>query len=196
MFVVLMVALAYAHVLYFAQRDVPIRRCDARLGVYLTFYGMWNLLIFGVTPSLLMLIFGLLTVRHIRRTMKRVAVNHAQTANSHELQTQHRPKTADRQLIQMLLAQCIVFSVTAAPSAINYVYFSVASSTGLDALQSAKLALVGNVVNYLSLTGPSLSFYLFTLSSQLFRRELMSLVCRPQITAMVSGNAMSTVRRN
>ena len=190
-----MVGLAYAHVLYFAQRDLTIPRCDARLGVYLTFYGIWNLFIFGVSPSLLMLLFGLLTVRHVRRTVKRVAVNHGPIPTGREPTVQHHQKMTDRQLIQMLLGQCIVFSVTAAPSAINYVYFSIASSAGLDALQSAKNSLIGNVVNYLSLTGPSLSFYLFTLSSQLFRRELMSLCRRRQTMSMAPGTAISTVQR-
>jgi hypothetical protein len=75
----------------------------------------------------------------------------------------------------MLLVQCLVIIVTGAPFSIGWLYVSLTVNQNADILQVAKDNLLTNVVGYLSVTGSCISFYLFTLSSSLFRRELMAL---------------------
>ena len=46
------------------------------------------------------------------------------------------------------------------------------ASAATNTYQTAVYNLLSNVFAYIALTGPCISFYLFTLSSKLFRREL------------------------
>jgi magnesium-transporting ATPase (P-type) len=127
--------------------------------------------LFSIGPSIAMLIFRLLTVRHIRQAESENKLNKTQSSVE-----QNRRKKIDRQLIRMMLVQCIVFSSTASTFSIVWLYGSIRSNFYMvDALQRAKDNLLGNIVGLVAVTGPCTSFYLFILSSPLFRREVMHL---------------------
>ena len=199
--VTLITGLAYIQLLYYAQRNLQLQRCDAQLGTYLTFYGVFNLIIFGVGPSTCMLIFGLLTIRHVHQIQRRVVPINTHILARDQSQLQPRPqyhqKKTDRQLLRMLLVQCIASSLTAAPTPVNYIYSSVVSTLPLDALQIAKNNLATTILNYLSSASSCLSFYLFILSSELFRRELTYLFRYPRQTVRGAiRNTTSLQRRN
>ena len=129
--------------------------------------GLLNLIIFSLGPSLFMLIFGFLTIRHVRQTLRRVQIEDVQSQSQLT-----RRKTVDRQLIRMMLVQCFYFSLLSTPISVLYIYLAVKTNTVTDALQSAKDKLFNSVAGLLSITCACTTFYLFTLSSQLFRREL------------------------
>ncbi len=87
------------------------------------FFAISNLVLFSIGPSIAMLIFGLLTLRHIRQAASGNKLN--KTQNPVE---QDRRKKIDRQLIRMMLVQCIVFSSTASTFSIVWLYGSILSN--------------------------------------------------------------------
>jgi hypothetical protein len=153
-------------------------KCPPNQGNSPTFVGVWTLLVFSLGPSTVMLIFGSLTIRAIQQTVRRIVPQNvqtlAQTEPTHREQ-QLRRKKADRQLIQMMVVQCVYFSLLSTPISINWIYVAVRHNGIPNALQTARDSLVTSIVGTLSFTGACTSFYMFTLSSQLFRHELMHL---------------------
>ncbi|CAF1535783.1 unnamed protein product [Adineta ricciae] len=170
----IMVGLFYIHVPIFYYVNQNTNTCLAPPGTYSTFYGIWNLFVFSLGPPFSMFILGALTIRNFRQSIKRIAPNNNPdnvTGNGNQIQ--QRRKAIDQQMIRMLLVQCLVFILTGAPVSIQYIYGAVAILS--DPVESTKNNLAWNIIGFISLTGPSSSFYLFTLSSKLFRGELMCL---------------------
>ncbi|CAF4104502.1 unnamed protein product [Adineta steineri] len=131
-------------------------------------------------PSVIMLIFGSLTIRHVQHSVGRVNASHIATksenASAAPIQEKlQRQKTADRQLIRMMIAQCAYFAVLTTPISGSYMYISLTINTVLDDLQFAQVNLFTNIAGLLSTTGACTSFFVFTLSSKLFRHELKHL---------------------
>ena len=159
-----------------------ISRCPANQGTYPIFYGIWNLIIFSLGPSIAMLIFGFLTIQHVRQSMRRVI--HSEITNqlqieSPPLQEQlRRQKKIDRQLIRMMLVQCLYFTVLSTPVSVSLIQQAVKVNVVQDTLQNAKDSLFRNITGALSFVSACTTFYVFTLSSQLFRQELMRLFKR------------------
>jgi hypothetical protein len=169
---ILLMCLGYSHLFIFATIEyIPAIQqysCNSQVGVYRTFFALWNLIVFSFGPPILMFIFGLLTLRHLHQT-KRVR-DHSSSFNQNQTL-----RNTNRHALRMLLVQCLVIIVTGAPFSIGWLYVSLTVNQNADILQVAKNNLLTNVVGYLSVTGSCISFYLFTLSSSLFRRELMAL---------------------
>jgi len=173
--VVVFIGLIYIHIPIYYGIQPPLNTCFAPTGIYQTFLSLWNLIIWSWLPTVGMLVFGLLTVRNVRQGKKRVLPQIIQD------QTQQNRKKTDAQLIKMMLVQSFVFGSTTTIYSIVNLYVSFATGSANDALKQATNNYLGNVFGYIALTGPCVSFYLFTLSSQLFRRELISLFhLRPQ----------------
>ncbi|CAF1157025.1 unnamed protein product [Adineta steineri] len=186
---VLIVGLAYVHIPFF-NRVNTASSCVTDSGTYATFYGIFNLFIFSMGPPVCMLIFGLLAIRNVRQSVKRMAPNTTPTGTQNQLQ--HRQKATDRQLMQMMIVQSMFFILTGTPNSFYFFYSSAISNEVLDALQIARLNLLASVTAFLTNGGACMSFYVFTLSSQLFRRELIRLFnCHQQIMQVII-----TVTRN
>jgi hypothetical protein len=125
-----------------------------------------------------MLVFGLLIVRHIRQGKMRVAPQNQQFRRNQ--------KKTDRQLVQMLLIQSSVLGLTTTTLSIGNLYISITNNLMVkNDLEIAKDTYLQNVFNYIGISGPCMSFYLFTLSSQLFRHELINLFCWRQPVQIV-----------
>ena len=78
----------------------------------------------------------------------------------------------------MVFFQSLIFGLTTTAYSIVNLYVSVMASTATNTYQTAVYNLLSNVFAYIALTGPCMSFYLFTLSSKLFRRQLKILFLR------------------
>ena len=167
------VTLTYIHVPINSRLNAG-PSCAFIPGVYNAIFGISNLFMFSMGPSITMIVFGLLTIRNLRGMMKRIEPKN----NASRTQNTPRPpkKAADRQLIQMMILQCIFCIVTATPTSLYYFYSAAMSSVPMSALEKARMNLTSTILNFISVAGPCLSFYMFTLSSQLFRRELMNLI--------------------
>ncbi|CAF0953639.1 unnamed protein product [Adineta steineri] len=183
--VTIILPLFYLYVPIIFQNIQTVTKCPAAQTTFPLFNGIWNLLIFSLGPSTVMLVFGLLTIRHVQRSGKRIVPQNIQVQNQTESITPaqqeqlKRQKTTDRQLLQMMLVQCVYFSLLSTPISVLYIYTALRINVVSDALQLAKDALFTNITGLLSATSGCTSFYVFTLSSRLFRRELMQLFkCR------------------
>ena len=97
-----MVSVFYLYVLIIFDNNQPVNKCPANQTTYPLFSGIWNLITFSLGPSLIMLIFGSLTVRHIRQSVKNVTLLTIQVQNQ-----LRRQKTADGQLSRMMIVQCL-----------------------------------------------------------------------------------------
>ncbi|CAF3682284.1 unnamed protein product [Adineta steineri] len=116
-----------------------------------------------------MFLFGMLTIRNIRKSVRRIGIIDNQT------QPERSRKTTDRQLTQMMFGQCIMYLITTLPySAIN-MYLTFDLSTKSNALQTAKYNMLLGISGFIGLFVPCTSFYMFILSSKGFRNELFQL---------------------
>lgn len=176
---VLFIALIYVH-MPFNYRLVPSpRACVIATSSYQAFYSMWNLFFFAWIPTLCMLIFGLLTIRNVHQGKKRIA---ATTAQNRENDGHLHQKTIDRQLIRMLIVQCMVFGSLSTINSIFQLYVSITnglmSKTEFEKTRDSSILSASNAS---TIFGPCLSFYLFASASPLFRSELRNLFRRQSI---------------
>ncbi|CAF0897030.1 unnamed protein product [Adineta steineri] len=177
---VIVIGVVYTHILVQYENTSTVGKCYAGPSANPLFTGIWNLIIFSLGPSIIMLIFGSLTIRHVQHSVGRVNASHITTksenASAAPIQEKlQRQKTADRQLIRMMIAQCAYFAVLTTPISGSYIYISLTINTVLDDLQFAQVNLFTNIAGLLSTTGACTSFFVFTLSSKLFRHELKHL---------------------
>ena len=161
---ILIALLMYVHLPIFPIISLPLVTCVPQPGLYQSFISYWNLVLWSWLPTSGMLTFGLLTIGNIRQGKRRVAPPHGQN----QLHSCSRKK--DRQLIQMMFIQALGFGLTT--NVYSFVSIYIASNPTDNTVEKARQAFLTNVFSLLALTGPCISFYLFTLSSELFRREL------------------------
>ncbi|CAF1446087.1 unnamed protein product [Adineta steineri] len=178
--VFIIVSIFYLYVPIIYQNINTGTKCPAAQTTFPLFSGIWNLLVFSLGPSTVMLIFGLFTIRNVQRSGRRLVPLNNQTELTTSQQEQlKRQKMADRQLLKMMLVQCAYFILSTTPLTVLYIYTALRINIVTDALQHAKDALFTNIAGGLGILSGCTSFYVFTLSSKLFRRELMQLFkCR------------------
>ena len=73
---------------------------------------------FSLGPSVVMLIFGSLRIRNVQQSVRRTVHQNKPTETQTELLLQaqsKRQKSRDRQLIQMIIVQCVYFTLMATP---------------------------------------------------------------------------------
>jgi hypothetical protein len=75
----------------------------------------------------------------------------------------------------MVFIQFLVYSVTGLIFSVTVIITTVFSSQSTNVFNMAQEALANAIVGVVSTIGPCLSFYLFTLSSSLFRKEIKDL---------------------
>ena len=107
-----------------------------------------------------MLVFSLLTVRHVRHGRRRII---PQNTGNH---FQRNQREVDRQLIQMLLIQSFVFGSTTTVLSIGNLYISIIINLIVKTdLEKAKGNYLVTVLTWIATIGPCTRFYLFVLSS-------------------------------
>ncbi|CAF1227478.1 unnamed protein product [Rotaria sp. Silwood1] len=186
---ILLNGLIYSHMPFNYTIFVSPRSCAIATSSYQAFYSIWNLICFAWIPTICMLIFGLLTIRHVRQGKKRVAAQNTQNNG------QRNQKKIDRQLIQMLIIQCLVYGSISTANSVFQLYVSITNSVMVkNDFEKVRDNSVLSVTNATTIFGPCMSFYLFALSSQLFRSELMNLFRRKSLTPGLS-NTIETARQ-
>ena len=140
-------------------------------GTYCIIFSYFTLFAFGLSPALCMLLFGALTFLNIQRS-KRLLVR--PVADVQNIKQQNNRKT-NRQILRMLAVQVLVYGGTGLTFSIAWMVTAMKANQTKDVVQVAQENLLNAVVGLLSNLGPNLSFYLFTLSSSLFRKELKNL---------------------
>lgn len=176
-FTIILSFVAYVHVaIFFDIGIIPATQKSicyplAPPGTYRIFLSFFNLLYFGLLPPFCMLLFGLLTIQNLERS-KRVLTNNSTHTETNV--TRNNRKT-NRQMHRMLLCQVLVYCVTGVAFSIGMIVTSMNPSAQKNVYQLAQDSMINAVVGMFSNFGPNFSFYIFTLSSGLFRKELKKL---------------------
>ncbi|CAF3923998.1 unnamed protein product [Rotaria sp. Silwood1] len=167
----------YIHVLiYFKIGLVPNQfdqlapPCVALHGFYSTFSPLWNLVWYALLPSFFMLLFGFLTMANIRQMRPQIF------AQNQQPQTQQKKNRINNQLLKMLLIQVITILLTIIPFIVCRLRMSFIANAVKTQYEVAQDNLFLQVVTVISLISHSISFYLFTLSGPIFRRELIQII--------------------
>ncbi|CAF5028278.1 unnamed protein product [Rotaria sp. Silwood1] len=147
--------------------------CATRPGSYAMFDSMFVIFWLGVIPHISMLIFGFLTIMNIRRTKRRIRVQ-LQTINlTIYHQTQYFERKKDKQLIIMMLCQVGLSSLLIMTRMISYAYYILKPrATGYEGLVDTFLMSFTIILYYANFAK---SFYIYTLSSHLFRSIFMAI---------------------
>ena len=141
-------------------------------------YNDFNLLVtFSLFPPIGMLVLGLLTIRNVRASRR----------------LRKDTNVKDRQLTSMLLIQVLCLVILSLPVSVQKIY----SEMTYDQWKSAEHKLIENfiatLVVLLALTNSSTSFYLFTLTGKVFRKELKNLFLSRRCQANVEQARTATV---
>ncbi|CAF1246138.1 unnamed protein product [Adineta ricciae] len=155
--------------------------CSPEKSFYYTFLGLWNMVVYSLFPSSLMLLFGLLTLKNIRqqRFIIPAAIDHNQTI-----------RRTDAQLLRMLLAQVIFIIIFTLPLSILQLYSSFTGNFSKTALQLAQESFAFRTASALTYFAHSSTFYMYTVTGTIFRTELFKIVrrCGRTIRNIVSTN--------
>ncbi|CAF3543944.1 unnamed protein product [Rotaria sp. Silwood1] len=142
--------------------------CYAQSGLYRIFSDLQYLVFYALGPALMMLAFGLATLRNLRQTHRQVLSNGTQTTKS----TARR----DHQLFAMLIMQVALIIVFTAPFAGQKLYDTFMLNVKKSSLEIAQDNLYAGIVRILSYGSHAFGFFVYTLSARIFRQELLKTI--------------------
>ncbi|CAF1033189.1 unnamed protein product [Adineta steineri] len=190
--------IVYIQVLVFYE--INNGSCSYRPGSYGIFFSAYISIDSGALPLLLMLIFGLLTVRNIHLTKKRVDA--APTTNAGQAKKDGKMSKKDVQLHRMLANQIILFIILNLPNPIYLIYSSITINVAKSTFRKAAEAFASNMTYVLIYLGFSLTFTNFFISSDMYRREFFQVIRtkilrqRPVTTTTGGGTTVRALRPN
>ena len=131
----------------------------SQFGVYKLAYAIYQLIIVGIAPPVLMSVFSVLAIRSLQR-------RHS---------GRERAKQRDRHLMKMVIVEVILHIVISIPYSINLLYAALTYSIS-KSIEQIEIELFVSFLTTFSIYLISvMPFYLFLLTSTLFRKEFFSL---------------------
>ncbi|CAF0796000.1 unnamed protein product [Adineta steineri] len=188
----------YTQVLVFY--DISSGSCSYGSGAYGVFFSIYISIDSGILPLLLMLIFGLLTVRNIHKTKKRVDA--APTTDTGRSKKSGKMSKKDVQLHRMLANQIILFIILNLPNPCYLVYRSLTITLVKSPFRKATETFLSNMTYVLIYLGFSLTFANFFVSSDMYRREFFQVIRTkvlrqaPAPTTTGGGTTVKAARQN
>jgi hypothetical protein len=116
-----------------------------------------------------MLIFGLLTIQNIRHTRQRIVPLNL------ILNNRNKKKTI-KQMTIMLLVQVVCSILLSLPISLQNIYSEITRNYQKSDEQKQMENFLGTLFSLITLMNSSISFYIFTLTGQIFRGELKRLL--------------------
>jgi hypothetical protein len=144
--------------------------CVARRGPYRTFVPLWNLIWYALLPSCVMVFFVSLTMANIRPTRWQIVPQNDQW--------QPKRNRINTQLLKILFIQVVNIMLTILPFIVYRLRASLTSNYIKSQYEVAQDNFFLQVATVISLISHSISFYLFTLASTIFRRELIQILSK------------------
>jgi len=169
-------ALFYIQILVFA--DVTNGKCRILSADFLKYFTFYLTFENGFLPIIPMLIFGLLTIRNIQRSIQRLKAREiidGRTSNSNNQPSVSRKEV---QLHRMLINQVVIYVILNLPYPVYNLYRIYGNVSSVSESSAAIDTFVNNLcidMVYLCFT---LTFLNFLLTSSVFRQELKQLLCR------------------
>ncbi|CAF1327065.1 unnamed protein product [Didymodactylos carnosus] len=166
----IIVCLSYSQALYCYEANLPIASspCYAKSDQCRVFNDWFFLVFYNLTPPVIMLIFGALTLKNLRHAQQR----QIQAVSSTTMDRSIRYRKRDFQLIIMLLTQVILFTITILPHSAQRIYSTLTSNSVKTSLTIATDNLWYQSAVILTSLPTSITFYLCILSTKRFREEL------------------------
>lgn len=193
-------------------------RCIALPGTYAFFYAIYSLIVIGVLPLFLMILFSLLAWHNLQSIRSRVAPGNGglieavprgkKMVNVRNISIHKR----DRDLMKMLGGEVFVYCVTTIPYPINLIY-SVSTSTIAASKSPMRLAIesligyivspllnfmyccaqfYGRIIIAILMEMYHINFFLvYAFSSARFRKEFISLICLRPVPNDATTNQMA-----
>jgi hypothetical protein len=129
-------------------------------------------------PSLLMIIFGFLTIRNIDRARRVIEPFIATVTYPAGLNNKKRKKLRRNQgsLTRMLLLQVILLTLVSLPQAMHQFYLTFTIQVIKSPLRIAIESFIINFDFSLTYVGNGMPFYIYTLTGTIFRQTLIRLV--------------------
>ncbi|CAF1063202.1 unnamed protein product [Didymodactylos carnosus] len=203
--------LIWLEVFYCYDANLPIGQgilvpCFTHSNQCALFNSIFVTVVQNLAPALLMTLFGLLTVSNIK-TISQQIVPSIIVASSGGVPSTHRMKQKDRQITIMLLVQVTLLTVDSMLIPVFSFYQYATSSSEKSATQLfIENAFVLQLLLLLSFLHSSSTFFIYTLSGKIFRKELNSLffsTCKrlglrnvQQRTDVTNTENNSTLNRN
>jgi hypothetical protein len=170
---ILLVLVAYTHVpIFYKINNVP-PICAGQSGVYRIFLGIWHIVAYGSGPPFCMFLFSFFTIRRIRQ--RRIVVP---TSTPLDQDGRNSIANKDKNLLRMALVQCLSIGLTTSSFSISQLYVSLTANQVTDNFQIAKENLILVLGGLISTFGHSATFYLYTITSKMFRQHLF---CRRHV---------------
>ncbi|UJR22182.1 hypothetical protein I4U23_025246 [Adineta vaga] len=171
-------------------------RCSPSSGTYAFFYAIYSLIIIGILPLLLMIVFSTRAWYNLQRAHNRVLPENHQNQNIHM-------RKRDRDLLKMLSGEVFLYCLTTIPYPINQIY-SVSTSSMIEYKDPIRLAiesLIGYIISpFLNFMYCCAQFYIYMICSHKFRKEFRGLFRRPTInrdhTMPITHHALCVVSKN
>jgi hypothetical protein len=132
----------------------------------------YSIILIGIIPPSLALIFTILTFRNLKLRQKRRRV--ITIINQISLKKENR----DNQIFLMLLIQIFVYISSTTPYTMYLIYQFITKYNGIDESPERKLieSIISSVMEALRFVHPFISFYLFLFISKIFRKEFKSMI--------------------
>ena len=162
---IILACILYLHMAIFFEitKTATSVSCYARPGTYNIFYRIFYLIIYCMLPSLSMAVLCIMTLKNIRQQARRIRPVLGQENVS--------LRRIDRHMMQMLFSQVLTHLLCVLP-------FATISLVALFIDTSPILYTFFNQIFILPLfVSYTTSFYVFTLSSKIYRKELMKILC-------------------
>lgn len=121
-------------------------RCIALPGTYAFFYAIYSLIVIGILPLFLMILFSLLAWYNLQSIRSRITPTDGIIANNRTRNI--RIHKRDRDLLKMLSGEVLVYCITTIPYPINLIY-SVSTSSIASSKSAMRLAiesLIGYII--------------------------------------------------
>jgi hypothetical protein len=185
---VILACILYLHLAIFVQMTISGTSigCATAPGFYTYFYRIFYLVIYCILPPVSMGVLCILTLINIREQAQRIRP--ALVSGGNNL------RRMDRQMMRMLFSQVLTQLLCILPFAtINLVGLFVDTSTTIYTFFE-QIFILPLFVSYTT------SFYVFTLSSRIYRKELMRIICfwkrrRPENIQTIRTIATGTTTR-
>ncbi|CAF1008793.1 unnamed protein product [Adineta steineri] len=138
-------------------------------------------------PAIFMVTFGLLTLRNVHQTQNRISairtshipasqqLTNIRNNTSFSVEVNRTVQKRDSQLITMLLIQVAVFVISTLPISIYKIYGIATIYSTKSTLRKSWENTIFNICVISLFINNSVTFYVYTLTGRVFRKELMKL---------------------
>jgi hypothetical protein len=162
--------------------------CNYAPGIYTVFTNYYQLMVRGIVATLLMLIFGLLTVKNLQNS-RRIAPAANTTITRVAIPNQPRQFTQkDRQFILMLYIDLIIYVLCSILRPIYLIYIEATQYQTEDAERQSIELFINSLTLFITFIPTCLGFYTNFIVSKTFRQNVKNFLQAIRICCFYQSN--------